>query len=135
MSMSCMPDALRLVNEARGSSSARRFTYRDLHYEASACSLAGLDEQAALIARRALAGEEMEHVGRFMQDPGLTRRKVVDYIRGLLGSGRVTRAEATALLGSLPRNKDGIHQWAKMMFTALMHVGIYGHAVCPEVRQ
>lgn len=92
------------------------------------------NDQATVIRRRDAAGKEMAYLSELMNDPHANSKEVERYIGSLTEAKQITPTEAFSILRSMPQSGDpaDIRQWAKMMFAAVMHVGIEAHAAYPE---
>jgi hypothetical protein len=92
-----------------------------------------LDEQNAL-RQRDVAGREMAHLARLMDDPDISRTEIADDLQQMVAEGDLTAAEGAQILGTLPAGSDRntLRQWAQMMFTVALHNNIHGHAAYPR---
>lgn len=91
-----------------------------------------LDQEHAL-RQRDVAGREMTHLARLVNDPDINRQEIADDIQKMVAEGDLTAEEGQTILGTLPAGNDRntLRQWAQMMFTVAMHNGVHGHAAFP----
>jgi len=88
--------------------------------------------QEHMIRRRDATGGEMEMLSRLANDPNPDPKEVRDYIQKLLTKEHIEGDQASQLLASMPRDAEGLRNWARMMFAAVMHQGIHAEAAFPK---
>lgn len=85
-----------------------------------------------VMRHRDVAGREMETLAAVASGSKvMTRADVAAYLGNLTAKGDINPAEMQEMLQSLPRNEQGIRQWARAMFSVAMLRGIHGHAAYP----
>jgi hypothetical protein len=85
-----------------------------------------------VLRRRDAAGGEMDMLAKVMNDPNPDPKEVRDYVVSLLQKEHIPHQEAGQILASIPRDPAALRNWARMMFSAVMHEGIHGHAAFPR---
>ena len=88
--------------------------------------------QEHMLRRRDAAGGEMEILARIVNDPKPNPKEVHDYIGKMLAKEHISADAAFQILASMPRDPDGLRNWARKMFAAVMHQGIHAHAAFPR---
>lgn len=87
---------------------------------------------ADVMRHRDVAGREMETLAAVASGSKvMTRADVAAYLGNLTAKGDINPAEMQEMLQSLPRNEQGIREWARAMFSVAMLRGIHGHAAYP----
>jgi hypothetical protein len=85
-----------------------------------------------VLRRRDAAGGEMEMFARIVNDPNPDPKEVRDYIVKLVQKEHIPAQEAGQILASMPRDPVALRNWARMMFSAVMHEGIHAEAAFPR---
>jgi hypothetical protein len=85
-----------------------------------------------VIRRRDAAGKEMEILGKLANDPNPNRKEVASYIRELLRKEHIPADHAFQILASIPRDPNGLRNWARVAFSIVMHQGIHAEAAFPR---
>ena len=88
--------------------------------------------QEHVMRRRDAAGGEMDILAKVMNDPSPDPKEVQDYIAKLLRKEHISAQEAGQLLASMPHDPGALRNWARKMFSAVMHEGIHAHAAFPH---
>lgn len=88
--------------------------------------------QEDMIRKRDTSGNEMNKLAQIANAPENNRADIAAYIGKLTRTGQVKPEEAAMILHALPEDQDGIRQWARTMFNAVMHAGIHAHAAFPR---
>ena len=88
--------------------------------------------QEDMIRKRDTSGNEMNKLAQIANAPENNRADIAAYIGKLTRTGQVKPEEAAMILHALPEDQDGIRQWARTMFNAVMHAGIHAHAAYPR---
>ena len=88
--------------------------------------------QEHVLRRRDAAGGEMEMLAKIANEPNPDPKEVQDYIVKLLRTGHVSAQEAGQVLASMPSDPAALRNWARSMFSAVMHEGIHAEAAFPR---
>jgi hypothetical protein len=88
--------------------------------------------QEHILRRRDAAGGEMELLAKIMNDPDPDPKEVQNYVVKLLRMEHIQAQEAGQILASMPRDPAALRNWARMMFSAVMHSAIHAHAAFPR---
>jgi hypothetical protein len=88
--------------------------------------------QEHVLRRRDAAGGEMEMLAKVVNDPNPDPKEVQDYVVKLLRKEHIQAQEAGQILASMPRDPAALRNWARMMFSAVMHEGIHAEAAFPS---
>lgn len=90
-------------------------------------------DQATMIKRRDAMPDVMNELSSIVNSKDdANRADIVAYIGGMVGKGIIAPEEATQLLQMLPEDQAGMRQWARVMFSAAMNVGVHAHAAYPK---
>lgn len=84
--------------------------------------------------RRDAAGKEMEMLAKLANDPNPDPSEVSDYVKKLAKLEHMSGQESERLLATIPGDPDGIRQWARTMFAAVMHQGVHAEAAFPVMQ-
>jgi hypothetical protein len=88
--------------------------------------------QEHVLRRRDAAGGEMEILSKIMNDPNPDSKEVQDYVVKLLQKEHIPAQDAGQILASIPRDPAALRNWARTMFSAVMHEGIHAEAAFPR---
>ena len=88
--------------------------------------------QEHVLRRRDASGGEMAMLSKVMNEPNPNPKEVQDYIVKLLRTGHISAQEAGQVLASMPRDPAALRNWARSMFSAVMHEGIHAEAAFPK---
>jgi hypothetical protein len=88
--------------------------------------------QEHIVRRRDATGGEMEMLAKLVNDPSPDPKEVQDYIVKLLHKEHIPAQEAGQILASMPRDPAALRNWARVMFSTVMHEAIHAHAAFPR---
>jgi hypothetical protein len=88
--------------------------------------------QEHVLRRRDAVGGEMEMLAKIVNNPNPDPKEVQNYVVKLLRKEHIQPQVAGQILASMPRDPAALRNWARMMFSAVMHEGIHAHAAFPR---
>jgi hypothetical protein len=88
--------------------------------------------QEHVLRRRDAVGGEMEKLARIVNEPNPDHKEVQDYVVELLRKEHIPAQAAGQILASIPRDPAALRNWARAMFSAVMHEGIHAEAAFPR---
>ncbi|HEY2416393.1 MAG TPA: hypothetical protein VGH84_00620 [Steroidobacteraceae bacterium] len=88
--------------------------------------------QEHALRRRDATGGELEMLAKVVNDPNPDPKEVSDYIKKLLQKEHIPARAAYQLLASMPDEPAALRNWARAVFSAVMHEGIHAEAAFPR---
>jgi hypothetical protein len=85
-----------------------------------------------VLRRRDAAGGEMDMLAKIVNAPNPDPKEVRDYVVKLLQKEHIPHQDAGQILASIPLDPAALRQWARVMFSAVMHEGIHAEAAFPR---